>query len=147
MEFDYIRIIELLAVLATVLAMLREIRVVAKSARSQAYFGITSQVMNLNQLQVTKPDLYNLLAIESPKEERGKAQQAWIFYMIMNLYENIYLQWKEGLIPNEVWNGWKKAMKEDFKLAGMRKQWEMNKASYTKSFAEIIDREVAVSPS
>lgn len=146
MVLDYLRIIELVILLATLLVIFREIRIVAKSTRSQAYLAITSQVMSLNQFQATHPELYNLLKIE-PAEEIQRDQRMWMFYAIMNLYENIYLQWKEGLVPNEVWEGWKNAMKLDFKLVGTKKLWKKYKGSFSKRFVEIIDREVAVSSS
>ena len=97
--------------------------------------------MSLNQLQATHPELYNLLQTE-PTEERQRAQQMWMFYSIMNLYENVFIQWKEGLIADEVWEGWKNAMKEDFKLVGMKKLWEIDRRSYSKRFAKVIDQEV-----
>jgi hypothetical protein len=127
--------------LITLILLILQVHSATKATRSQAYLNITSQVMELNQFQALHPEIYEIFQLETPTKEQQR-KEMWLFFSIVNLYENVYLQWKEGIISGETFNGWKNAMKEDFKLPGFKRQWKASRDSYPKRFAEFIEKEI-----
>jgi hypothetical protein len=64
----------------------------------------------------------------------------WLGYEMFGAFEFMFLQAKEGTLPDEVWHRWAATAEWWLTWPGMRAWWAGRPAPFTASFSEFVDR-------
>lgn len=57
----------------------------------------------------------------------------------LDIHENNYLNYKKGLLADEVWQAWYEVLRVDTKISEFRTVWRAAKRFYEKSFVQFVD--------
>lgn len=133
----------MLAAIAAVTGLLvasRQLRAMHRAARSEAYSVITGQLLTLDNLIAEDPSLMELLEKDPQaidKQERTKQEQ--LALMWLDLYENAHFQWKEGVIPDKLWDpGWREQIRRNLRRQGFNAQYRSLHHLFNKDFRSFM---------
>ncbi len=54
-------------------------------------------------------------------------------------FQNVWTQWKLGVIDDQLWTGYESAMCEIMASPGMRSQWPRHAHAYAQEFVELVE--------
>jgi hypothetical protein len=128
--------------LAVVVVQLRKATIAAKS---NVYQNIIASLANINAALAQGKDsvkVYIKGRDEVDKVEQGEIEKV-IFGFFMssafNLYENLYYQHDRGLLDQELWGAWDKAISRYIEFPGVRHWWERNEDKFHESFRKYVN--------
>jgi hypothetical protein len=121
-----------------------------KQMRSSTFSEIMSRLFAINELEVEKPVLFELLYndFEAIKDGKDKIELTNYVFMIFNLYLEIYTQHERfKLFDNEQMNAWEARITNDLtNRRFLRGYWKSEMAlysnEYTKSFKKFIAKAI-----
>lgn len=138
-------IIQAIAVVISLIYVAIQIRDSTKSVKSQTYQAIISSYAEIEarisqdhetarifRVGSDKPDEPKLTAEESVRFEQ-------LICSIFNFYENLYYQYKTGLLEASLWAGWCLTMRNQLRKKGISEYWKNHSYLYSKDFCDYIE--------
>lgn len=122
-----------------------------KQSESITYAAVMGRLLEINQLEVNIPRLFEILHTEFSEEaleENGGALRPYLF-MVLNLYAEVHVQHtKYGLLDEEQFRIWKSRLENDFhRRPFLRGYWraEMKGSpnEYSKGFKAFVEDSLA----
>ncbi|WP_299553232.1 hypothetical protein [Seonamhaeicola sp.] len=148
MELLFNAVQTIIIILASAIA-LYQLRISAKSNRSEAYSRIGDKLQNFNELTLKYANLHNILAFDVEEINRLKGLEGnedletklhTLLDVQLVYYREIFNQRKRfGLITNSQWETWSEIIKRSFDRPYLRFYWNTIKWQYTKEFKEEIE--------
>lgn len=103
-----------IATIGTLFYLAYQIRLNTKSTRSSAYQAASQSISEWTNQVAADADLMQQLSagLEDPAslDETHRAQILMQLNGLFRNYENIFYQWREGAIGDDVWKGWSNQM-------------------------------------
>ena len=120
----------------------------ARSARgnaSIAYQSLSSEMHNFDRMLAEHPEQLALLNVPdaSGLDEEQKLQQRVLIHMFFDNYQNLQIQWIDGLIPETVWISRKRTLDSWLRTTNLKYLWHNVISDYSAGFREFIDDTVA----
>jgi len=136
-------IVEAIAVVVSLIAIFMQVRQTRRLAESSAYQSLFD---SYNQLMVAIAQDKELSVIfkkgRTTPDKLSKSDKARFFFLCVqwfDFHENLYIQYRNGVLPARLYDGWQQALKNNLPLPGFMSYWNEEKDEYTSSFREYID--------
>lgn len=126
------------AVIAGVLVARSQLRKMVEASRSQACSSLTDALLALDKLIIMRPDLEQLLHNVSPTGDDA-IKQKWLVSWYLDLYEDVYFEREQGVIVDELWQGWENEIRDTCKRPGFKEQYPNLKKSSKKDLQDFIE--------
>jgi len=116
-----------LATIGTLFYLAYQVRQNTKTARSSAYQAAASAISEWTNLvsadAVVTKNLMTAMLEPDSLDENARAQVGMQLNALFRNYENIFYQWREGAISEEVWEGWGRQVRAVFWTVGAQRWW------------------------
>ena len=138
-------IIESLAVLGSLYFILKQIKDNTAAVKGATYQSIVATYVDFEAKFIENPEISRLysLAYTTPDDlsQEDKAKIIRLMSGYFNLYENLFYQYKNGLLEPELWAGWSKGLMVDlYAQPGLIFWWKRTSKYYSKEFREHIEK-------
>ncbi|RUS93960.1 hypothetical protein DSM106972_094970 [Dulcicalothrix desertica PCC 7102] len=135
-------VIQAIAVVISLLYLARQVQESTKAAKGATYQAIISSFAELEALITQDEQVARIYTLGKKEPNSLSENEVTRFNEIMstffNLYENLYYQYKNNLLEEELWAGWCRNMRTDLEETGAAKWWENKGYLYSKSFREYV---------
>lgn len=133
-----------IAVVASLLYVGYEIRLNTRVAKAQAHQDLVALTMVLGDPVIAEiddvADLRNRadsgLQTLSPSDLHRFRTYSNRFF---NVFELAYYQWREGLLEDDVWEGFRRGLEQQLGRRGFEEYWEQDKSVFGPEFARYVD--------
>lgn len=145
-------IINLVGFLISLILIIRQVKLLSdqikqteRNISGSTYESSIEQARYINSFFVLYPELTDIwgsieyLGIKNNECQMDEVRKKWIITMIFDFYENLYFQYKQGNVPEEMWNRWEKHIINVFKNGHIHDQWINAKKVYYEPFVHFID--------
>lgn len=116
-----------LATIGTLFYLAYQVRQNTRTARSSAYQAASASISEWTiQVSLDSQSMENLAAgFQQPDtlDDNVRAQVGMQLNALFRNYENIFYQWREGAIDNDVWEGWSNQILAVFWTPGVQLWW------------------------
>jgi hypothetical protein len=133
-----------LGVMITVVYLALQVRGNTRSVRGSVYDSLATSLEHLNRPLVENADLARALAAVtenwSAASEDDRFRVVHFYSAAFKLFENVYYQWRQGLIEDELWQGWRRLMLTYFWSPGVQMWWPTRRGAYAESFARFLEQ-------
>lgn len=153
---DVVQVISLLAVSCALLLSFRQNREIAKqtqeatkqaatassSVRRESYQGMMGHVLDFTyNAMVRDPDLLSwfLASRGFPGVDESERCKYLFLWMRLGMHQSHYFEWAEGLISEEVWLYWRRAVQFDVESPEFEAVWKTVGDTFTGGFVKCID--------
>jgi hypothetical protein len=137
-----------LVVVITVAYLAVQIKQSSKSARSvstnQARAAVTD-VLSAISSDTEAVKVYTTgQSKRSEMELHERVRFDLIIFQTLRIIETIFLEYQEGLVPKEVWEGQWRGEQSILRTKGGRESWDIQKTFVAKSFMDWVDRNLDI---
>lgn len=139
----------LIILLASAIA-LYQLRISAKSNRSEAYSRIGDKLHVINEFIFNNLPIYNCLLLEpdeinklidEPGNDQLEDKLIIMLDIMLTYYREIFNQYSRfGLINKSQWEAWKIIIKRFINKPYVRHYWKTNNWKFTKEFKEQVEQ-------
>lgn len=105
--------------------------------------------LELNAIQDMTEKLYRVYEIMIDKPHLAKAVGSKVFttekaftYLVLDLYEMAYKQYKKGILDIDDWNAWLRAIDDSFKSEIFEEHWVDAKKVLSQKFVQYIEKRI-----
>ena len=128
---------------ATVAYLALQVRKNTLATHSQTYYLATAALAEAAAMLGTDPQLSRLyrkgLAKPAELTEDEFMQFALLGISQFRRYENLYFQYRAGLVDDDFWSGHRENILWFFHQPGMQAWWKDKRLAYSKSFREFLE--------
>jgi hypothetical protein len=146
-----VSILTLIALTASVILIVFQLRQLERSIKGSTYQSIIEAADRTQSVFLTYPELADIwepLDYITTKGDVKQIRRDWLLVTIMEHYENMYFQYKQGNIPQQMWGGWELHLKRLFQSdTAFRRSWPAGKEFYSGEFRDFVDKIIAASSS
>jgi len=140
-------LISAIAVLATLLFLLYEMRQNTKAIKAQSMYASNEAFNSINLVVGSSPEQAQLY-LEGSADFNGMSleKQVQFSFMVMSVFrvfETIYLQVQSGIAEPRLWEAEQKSVRHLLGLPGVRQWWTQNPLSFSNEFCAMIDDLIA----
>ncbi len=120
-----------------------QVKGTVQATRSQTYYIATAALGEIAALIASNQELARIIRIgfitpESLNEDEY-TQFGYLCVTFLRRYENVYFQYKLGLIDDDFWDGHRENLLWVFRRPGMQRIWKDRKNSFSKMFREYLE--------
>lgn len=134
---DWIGIAQLIAIVVSVVLVMRQLKQSARTQSLKAYLDQRHEVFRLNELVLNNEDLR--ATVDMTREQL-------LVYMLIGWCEVIFVQKKYASISGEIWQSQDALVTRIFAFPFVRARWADIKHEYMKSFRNFIDKKLEKMP-
>jgi hypothetical protein len=135
--------IQALAVTISIIFLGREVGAAAFATRLNSYQSVVDGFAALESrishdkasAEVYETGLHGLDKLDEIDFRQFSEFMATTF----NLYDSMYFQYINGVLPASLWSGWCQYMRQQLKYPGVAEWWELKRHIYSKAFADYVD--------
>lgn len=135
-------IVQTFTVVVSLIFIARQLSQSRRIAEATSYQSIVDSVNNFYSSLATDPKLAAIYRGGRKEPEKlAEHQQFQFFYMCVQwfvFFENLYLQYKRGLLPSQYWNAWHRALIDDLAEPGLMEHWKVEYMNYSQEFQEFV---------
>ena len=142
---DYAEIIGIGAVVASLLMLTYELRQNTIASQQSAAATYSETWRDIELFISGSPEITKIL-LTAIRGERDQLTEDELFRLdllyrsIFRSWQNSYLQYRAGSLPEEIWNAEFKFMSELIRIEkGMQSYWQYEKGLYSDAFIELFD--------
>ncbi len=132
-----------ISVILTVVYLAIQIRQNTHATHSQTYHLATSALAEMAGIIGSNKELARIFRIGmmNPGEldEDESAQFGYLGISLFRRFENVFFQYKSGMIDEDFWNGHRDNILWFFHRPGMQFWWKDRKFAFSRSFREFLD--------
>jgi hypothetical protein len=135
--------IQALAVTTSIIFLGREVRAAAFATRLNSYQSVVDGFAALESrishdkasAHVYETGMHGLDNLDEIDFRQFSEFMATTF----SLYDSMYFQYRNGVLPASLWSGWCQYMRQQLKCPGVAAWWELKRHIYPKAFADYVD--------
>ena len=131
-----------IGVIVSLVYLAIQIRKGAEAARTSTYQSIVSDFGALNGTIAATPELsflfVNGMENFEDLEPDQKARVSQLFFAVFHFFENMFYQYRNGYLEDDVWLGWKRLMLAYYARPGFQAWWSARRDVYSESFANFL---------
>jgi len=109
---------------------LKIIKEMQKERRAASISNLTRSVIETNFMLINNEDL---------AQNFGYSKEEILAFILLNIFEEKFHFFKEGLITNAVWEGNKQTMSDVIKKEFVYKMWDSRQHVYDKGFRDLVN--------
>jgi hypothetical protein len=132
-----------LAVALSVVYLALQIRRNTRATHSQTYYLATTALAEAAALIGTSPKITRIyrIGLGHPEEltEDEFMQFALLGISQFRRYENLFFQYRAGLVDDDFWSGHRENILWFFHRPGMQAWWKDKRLAFSKSFREFVE--------
>lgn len=132
-----------IAVALTVVYLAIQVRRNTLATHSQTYYLATSALAEAAALIGTDPQITRIYRIGLTKPDELTENEFMQFSLIgisqFRRYENLYFQYRAGLVDEDFWAGHRENILWFFHRPGMQAWWKDKRLAFSKSFREFLE--------
>lgn len=136
-------IVAALAVALTVVYLAIQVRRNTLATRSQTYYLATNALAEAAALIGTDPQVTRIyrIGLTNPNDltEDERMQFALLCVSQFRRYENLYFQYRTGLVDEDFWDGHRENILWFFYRPGMQTWWKERRLAFSKGFREYVE--------
>ena len=133
-----------LATIGTLFYLASQVRQNTKASRSSAYQAASSAISSWSQSMSSDPVLTENLfvAVNDPDaiDDASRNQVGMQLNGLFRNYENLFYQWREGAIGDDVWEGWRAQATSIFWSPGVQRWWPTWRTFCHAEFREFLEQ-------
>lgn len=143
MDFDLalavLQVLTLAVLLLTLLTLVVQARLLRRSLQSAIYQQIVDQNLHLNEVMLGRSRDVKRALLDT-KDTEVKIDTELIAKSLIDHYENVFLQHRLASLPNTVWPGWKKYMRQRIRNTPvLHDAWSRMKDHMDASFVSYVN--------
>jgi hypothetical protein len=138
-------------VIASLFYLASQIRQNTRSIRASSYHALVTNLSNLSGeigrnsvmadiMRRGMPDIESL-------EPTERLQLSMTLISLFRNYENIFYQYRQNMIEEHVWNGWRSSMTRTFWAPGVQLWWQTWRVDCAPDFRDFLESSSPRSPS
>jgi hypothetical protein len=131
------------AVALTVVYLAIQVRRNTLATRSQTYYLATNALAEAAALIGTDPQVTRIyrIGLTNPDEltDNERMQFALLCVSQFRRYENLYFQYRTGLVDEDFWDGHRENILWFFYRPGMQAWWKERRLAFSKSFRDDVE--------
>ena len=131
-------------VAVSVVYLALQVRAGTTATRSQTYYLATAALADMAALIASSEGLCRVVRIgwNAPDQlsDDEFAQYSYMMTSFLRRYENVYFQYRSGLIGEDFWRGHRENLLWAFRRPGMQRVWKDRQHSFSISFQEYLGR-------
>lgn len=130
------------AIFFTVIALLYQVIDSEEEANRSSYAEVLATYYEITQMQTDHPEVWSLIYpgnefANADDEERLAIQYT---YFVMNFFERLYLQYRDGVIDDQRWKTWESWIRYSFSASPMFQEvWDEGCAMYHADFVAYVE--------
>ena len=132
-----------IAVAVTVVYLAMQVRRNTLATHSQTYYLATEALAEVAAFLGSNPQIARIyrIGLTSPDElnEDEFTQFAFLGISQFRRYENLYFQYRAGLVDEDFWSGHRENILWYFHRPGMQAWWKDKRLAYSNSFREFVE--------
>jgi len=132
-----------LATVGTLFYLAYQVRQNTRTARSSAYqaasAAITAWSFEMSSDPVLIENLWIAMRDPDALDEMTRRQIGMQFQALFRNYENIFYQWREGAITDDLWEGWSRQARAVFWAPGLQRWWPTWRQYCHADFREFLE--------
>jgi hypothetical protein len=132
-----------LATIGTLFYLANQVRQSTRAARSSTYQAASAAITEWSLAMSSNPaQTDNFFAAVQDPDAVDDATRSQIGLQLNGLfrnYENLFYQWRQGAISNEVWDGWSRQMCALFWSPGVQRWWPIWRMYCQADFAAFLE--------
>jgi hypothetical protein len=137
-------------VIVTLLYLSRQVRNNTKALRVQSYDAIQHQFREWNSPFYNDPDLVKQFVTQLEDIESldalGQHHAVHIFYDFFKMAENLHYQYRQGMIDEGMWSGWRTLFENYMSAPGSEWYWRRRPDFFAPEFQEWVEETLANKP-
>jgi len=137
------QVLSAIAVAVTVMYLAIQVRRNTLASQSQTYYLATAALSEAASLIATSPQLSRIYRIALTKPTELSEDEFFQFALIgisqFRRYENLYFQYRAGLVDDDFWSGQRENIFWFFHCPGMQAWWKDKRLAFSKSFREFLE--------
>ena len=134
-------IIQTIVVVISLIYVAIQVKDSTKSVESQTYQAIISCYAEI-EARISENNETSRIFTSGCKGEKLNSYESERFRQlvcsIFNFYENLYYQYRQGLLKESLWGGWCLTMRKQLEKPGILKYWADNCYLYSYDFFEYV---------
>ncbi len=136
-------ILEAVAVIASLVYLARQVRDSTKATKGATYQAIVDSIGNLEERISSDAEVTRIFRTGQKSLETLNSDERLRFSLLMfsffNLYENLFYQYRNNLVEEELWASWCRDMRTLLSRPGVVKWWDnYGSKELTRSFCEYV---------
>jgi hypothetical protein len=120
-----------------------QIRQNTRSVRAERYESIVSALVDLVSPMARDPELALIFqtAIEDwdAVSETDRSRLVFVLFTEFKLFENLYYQYRQGMLEPGLWDGWRRLMLSYHAMHGVRTWWNMRREAFSSDFRDFLE--------
>lgn len=132
-----------IGVMITVVYLALQVRQNTRSVRGSVHDSLAASLEHLNRPLVENGDLARALGKVTEDwyaaSEEDRARVVHFYSAAFKLFENVHYQHSQGLIEDELWEGWERWMLTYFWAPGVQVWWPTRRGAYSETFARFLE--------
>jgi hypothetical protein len=131
------------AIFFTVLALMYQVIDSEEEAKRASYADLLDTYYEINQMQIDNPEIWRMIypgedeLLQLGEDERLAVQYT---YFVMNFFESLYLNYRDGVIDEERWKTWNSWISYSLSSSAMfRTVWRESCGMYHADFVAYIE--------
>lgn len=139
-----IQMIANLAVIASLIFVVLQVRMGVQMLRESAIRNHTDKVQSVSRMLSENPQLCELWARGSKAGLEGlsdaeRVQFVNFYTHVLRVWEELYLQYKSGLMNNALWAANMTILRDTHEMRGAREAWAVRRHLFTQAFQDFYD--------
>lgn len=136
-------VLEAVAVIASLTYLARQVRDSTKATKGATYQAIVDSIGSLearisSDSEVTRIFRSGQKSLETLSRDE-RLRFSLLMYSFFNLYENLFYQYRNNLVEEELWASWCRDMRTLLARPGVAKWWDdYGSEELTRSFCEYV---------
>lgn len=139
-------LISAIAIFVSLVYLAIQMRQNTRSLRAENYAHALDRVANMQARLSTNPELVRIfnvgLADPLALRRSERVQFTWSLYEMFGSFEFMYLQSREGALPDDVWKRWADTTSWWLQWPGVQQWWRSQPTPFSASFAAFVESRI-----
>ena len=135
-----------IAIVVSLVYLAIQMRQNTRSLRAENYAHALDRVAEMQARLSTNPELVRIfnagLADPLALRRSERVQFTWSLYEMFGSFEFMYLQSREGALPDDVWKRWADTMSWWLQWPGVQQWWRSQPTPFSASFAAFVESRI-----
>lgn len=132
------------AVIASLIFVVLQVRLGVRMLRDNAVRNHTDKVQSVSRMLSENPQLCDLWARGSTGgletlSDAERVQFVNFYTHVLRVWEELYLQYKSGLMDNALWSANMNILRDTHTMRGAREAWAVRRHLFTQAFQDFYE--------
>ncbi len=131
--------------LVTAIFIYWQLKELKRTMRGNTHESTMNHATGITKLFIEYPELNEIWKNNSSDtkdiNDDLEVKRNWTVELLIDFFEHIFIQYSNGNLPEEAWEGWEQHIKNSFSDSlYFQKLWHTKKSLYSEEFQKFVDR-------